>query len=226
MPFTAMRFYCSGMAHKQLDDAAEALLKRAYETDRPDEQLALYRDWAGTYDETMIDGLGYLSPSNCANLLAEHLPDRTADIIDIGCGTGLAGAALAAHGYRTIDGLDISQAMLDVAGGRGIYRNLFVADLLGRVNVDDATYGGAICTGTFTHAHVGAACLDEICRILAPGAVFAFTVHRDVLGPMGFADKLADLQAQDILHLLAHHNGKYFEDGDPQEGNYFAYRKA
>ena len=65
------------MAPKQLDGAAEALLKRAYAADKPDDQLALYRDWADTYDDHLIDGLKYLAP----DAVAAHgaLPDLASD---------------------------------------------------------------------------------------------------------------------------------------------------
>jgi predicted TPR repeat methyltransferase len=50
-------------------------------------------------------------------------------VIDIGCGTGLAGQALTGHGFTIIDGLDYSAEMLKVAAGHGIYRKLIEADL-------------------------------------------------------------------------------------------------
>ena len=55
------------------DKQAEELLRRAYELDGAniDETKALYRDWAETYDGTMIDGLGYVSPMKIAGLTAE-----------------------------------------------------------------------------------------------------------------------------------------------------------
>ncbi|NDE73932.1 MAG: hypothetical protein EB064_08485, partial [Betaproteobacteria bacterium] len=70
---------------------AAALLVRAYALQTDDESRALYRDWAETYDNTMLQGLNYQSPALVAGLLAQHLPDRQAQILDIGCGTGLGG---------------------------------------------------------------------------------------------------------------------------------------
>ena len=70
---------------------AAKLLERAYALDSDEESRALYRDWAETYDETMLQGLLYQSPPTVARHLAEHLPDRTAALLDIGCGTGLLG---------------------------------------------------------------------------------------------------------------------------------------
>ena len=46
------------------------LLERAYGLDDDEDTRRLYRDWAETYDNTMLDGLGYLSPRLISQLLA------------------------------------------------------------------------------------------------------------------------------------------------------------
>ncbi|MGI9462879.1 MAG: class I SAM-dependent DNA methyltransferase [Aestuariivirgaceae bacterium] len=214
------------MASKPTDDPAEDLVARAYTVKSRDEQQALYHDWAETYDEAMVGGLQYASPRKCAELLARHMSDKQAAILDIGCGTGLAGSELAKHGYHKLDGIDISGDMLDVAAKRGIYRHLFTADLLQPLDIAGGSYDAAICTGTFTHAHVGASCLDEIFRTLKPGAVFAFTVHRDVHEPQGFGVKLKQLEASQIIAPLEHFNDTYYDTSDDPEGHYYAYMKA
>ena len=45
------------------ENTPEQLLARAYSLrgDDPVETLQLYADWAETYDQTMLDGLSYLS---------------------------------------------------------------------------------------------------------------------------------------------------------------------
>ena len=137
-----------------VDGKAADLLKRAYDLKSDDETHALYRDWADTYEDTMLLGLGYLSPALVSDALANHVQDKSAVTIDIGCGTGLAGLALAGHGFKIIDGLDYSAEMLEVAAGHGIYRNLIEADLTKPLCLPSASYACAICTGTFTHLQV------------------------------------------------------------------------
>ncbi|MEM6374286.1 MAG: methyltransferase domain-containing protein, partial [Pseudomonadota bacterium] len=41
-----------------------------------------------------------------------------------GCGTGLSGLALKLAGFETIDGLDLSAEMLDLARSKDVYRHL------------------------------------------------------------------------------------------------------
>lgn len=203
----------------------EELLARAYSLGDDAQTRALYRDWAATYDRTMMDGLRYLTPARTAGLLADSLEDRDTAILDVGCGTGLAGAELAAAGFAVIDALDYSPEMLAVAARRDIYRALIEADLNLSLAIGDAAYGALIATGTFTHAHVGADCLDELFRILAPGGLFACTVHNDVWTPMGFADKTAALAAAGRLETLVSEPGPYFADSKAADGRYLLWRR-
>ena len=174
-----------------VDAASARLLARAYDLATPEDTRNLYHDWAETYDTTMLDGLGYVSPVLVSGLLGEHLKAPDAPIVDIGCGTGLAGQNLADLGFTHIDALDFSAEMLAVAARRGIYRDLLEADLTQPLALPDAHWAAAVCSGTFTHGHVGPSCLSEILRILKPGGLFAFTVNKGVWHEMGFENELA-----------------------------------
>ena len=48
------------------DKESAQLLERAYALKNDDDAKLLYRDWANTYDQTMMDGLKYLTPSKTA----------------------------------------------------------------------------------------------------------------------------------------------------------------
>lgn len=198
----------------------EQLLARAYHLNDLNEALDLYRDWAGTYDEAMVDGLGFVAPRVMASRLARHLKNPDGAILDIGCGTGLVGEALSSLGFRVIDGLDISTDMLEQARKRGVYRHLLDADLTKTLPVDTAVYDAGICTGTFTHAHVGAEALDEILRAIRPGGLFACTIHKDVWQPMGFADKLEALKAGGAIREVEVQDGPYYKTSEQPDGKY------
>jgi predicted TPR repeat methyltransferase len=196
----------------------QELLRRAYGLRSDAESLALYRDWASTYDRTMLDGLQYQSPRLVAERLAAWMPGRDGAVLDIGCGTGLAGRELAARGFALIDGVDISPDMMAVAREHGDYRDLVCADLNARLPLADSAYQGAICCGTFTSGHVRAHCLDEIMRVLAPSAPFAFTVKLEVWESFGFKDKLAHLQASGVLAIVALAPGCLYANSPEADG--------
>jgi predicted TPR repeat methyltransferase len=212
------------------DKTAEALLERAYALDGDKQAKALYEDWADTYDTTMLDGLGYITPQKTAVLLANALQDNSSRILDVGSGTGLAGHYLAELEYSNIDALDYSQAMLDQAAMRSchekqVYSQTFCADLNQPLNLPSATYDGLICTGTFTHAHVGPSCLDELFRVLKTGGSFACTVHKDIWQSAGFDKKVAELSKAGILKTVSIEMGTYYLNDTQPEGYFIVWEK-
>jgi predicted TPR repeat methyltransferase len=205
---------------------AAALLERAYALDSSEQSRALYRDWAETYDDTMLQGLGYRSPAVVARLLGEHLSDRQALVLDIGCGTGLAGHTLGELGFTAIDGLDLSPEMMQVAARRNVYRNFIAADLNAPLPIADRSYAGASCSGTFTHGHVDARCLDEVFRVLSPGAPFAFTVKLEVWEPLGFKETLARLQAEGRIAEVVTTHDRHYDSSQLPDGVFCVYRRV
>ena len=218
------------MSH--LDPSASALpqneqelLRRAYGLSSGEESQALYRDWAKTYDKTMLQGLHYQSPRLLAERLSALLPARDGAVLDIGCGTGLAGRELAARGFTVIDGIDISPEMMAVAREQDGYRDLVCADLNARLPLADGAYQGAICCGTFTSGHVRAHCLDEIVRVLAAVAPFAFTVKLEVWESFGFKDKLAQLEIAGAIAVVALDPGCLYADSPEADGMFCSVRR-
>jgi predicted TPR repeat methyltransferase len=194
-----------------VDSKSAKLLERAYKLSSDEDTHELYRDWAETYDKTMLDGLGYLSPRLVSRLLADHVSDKTMPVLDVGAGTGLAGLELAALGFTSIDAIDYSADMLAVAAQRDIYKNLIEGDLTKPLDIADATYGAAVCTGTFTHGHVGPSCLAELFRIIAPGGLFAFSINTGVWIDAGFERELGRLEKTSAVRLVARQSGVNYE---------------
>lgn len=169
-------------------------LERIYGLDDEAEVRAFYDEAAGTYDEILLEDVGYVSPTICAEALAAHLPDRSARIVDLGCGTGLAGAALSALGYENIDGIDFSREMLAVADSRGCYRKLAAGDLNSGLDIADGAYAAAVSVGVLGQ-HVLPAALDEYVRLVEPGGIVCFSVNERAFEGYGFRDKVEALVA-------------------------------
>lgn len=49
----------------------------------------------------------------------------TAEILDVGAGTGLVGERLRQHGFARVDGLEPSAEMIAIARHKQIYRDLY-----------------------------------------------------------------------------------------------------
>ena len=205
--------------NKPPSGASKRILERAYALKSPDEAQALYRDWAISYDQHLEHGLHYIAPAYIAQILVNVLADRTASILDIGCGTGLVGAYLVGHGYSVIDGLDFSTEMLDQARNKRIYQTLIQGDLNTVLDIPDQTYEAGISCGTFTHGHVKADALDEIFRVLKPGAYFACTIHREVWQSAGFENKFSQLRATGVAELASMKEQPFYKNA-PDEGRF------
>jgi predicted TPR repeat methyltransferase len=101
------------------DDIFGASLKLALlgGAETPDQPSSLYvaqlfDDYADRFDKALVEKLDYTVPEKLAALIAEHAGDaRFADVIDLGCGTGLLGPEIRAMADR-LEGFDLSQNML------------------------------------------------------------------------------------------------------------------
>jgi SAM-dependent methyltransferase len=176
------------------------------------EATQLYREWADDYDHDVFDVLGFTGTDRIADLLAEHVPDRSTRVLDLGCGTGAAGRRLREHGFRAIDGVDISPEMLRLARRSGAYAELVEADLtdLTEGPVLHRRYGASVSAGTFTSGHVGAGALEGIAAWLQPGATVAWVVAAG-LWP-AFREELGRLH----LHVVAATLEPVRRDGPPE----------
>jgi len=96
----------------------------------------LFDQHAATFDDILVEGLGYAVPMMARELLQRTCPGPFARMLDLGCGTGLAGSALrdmAGH----VTGVDLSEGMLEIADDRGVYDDLYVGDVAGFLAADD-----------------------------------------------------------------------------------------
>lgn len=97
--------------------------------------------FAATFDSTLAS-VGYSAPDGIKAMLAQQWgePTRRFDILDAGCGTGLAGLVLRAWAKR-LEGVDLSGGMLERAHARDIYDELregeLVADLVAHAKAYD-----------------------------------------------------------------------------------------
>ena len=66
-----------------------------------------YDDFAANYDQT-LEEWEYEAPEKIAAHLAQLIA-LDGEVLDVGCGTGLAGKALTAVGFQQIDGIGPEQ---------------------------------------------------------------------------------------------------------------------
>ncbi len=188
-----------GRAHLRAGDrtAARAAFDRAHALDPHDPMVAHFRaalvgelpqgverayvrelfdDFAGRFETTLVGELGYTAPSLLASLLDEDGLPLDATVLDLGCGTGLMGAALAGA-QRRIDGVDLSPRMLERARAKGVYRSLHEAELIEFLGASGDTWDAIVAADVLNYMADLEPALAAAARRLAAGGRLAFSVE-------------------------------------------------
>jgi predicted TPR repeat methyltransferase len=192
----------------------DGFLAQSYVERTADETRQHYDDWAETYDEELTEN-AYATPVRSFAALQPLITNRDAEILDIGCGTGLFGRQLSNDGYSTIDGCDYSTGMLDKADQTGLYRQLFQANLNEPpLGIDDQpvasdAYDAAAAVGVFSFGHVEAAALDEIVRVVRPGGAIVIGLNDKYWNEGTLRDRLSALVDADAITLLDELSGAH-----------------
>lgn len=139
---------------------------------------ALFDGFAKEYDRSMLENLEYRVPDLLAKVVMPMLQRACpVHVIDLGCGTGLLGAALA-NTRANIVGIDLSERMLKQAALRGAYARLVKGDLVEELErVPAATVDAILAADVFVYLGDLQLVFAAAARALVPGGTFAFTVE-------------------------------------------------
>ncbi|MDX1690191.1 MAG: class I SAM-dependent methyltransferase [Acidimicrobiia bacterium] len=195
------------------------------------DSAAVARDYdafaeTGAYDET-FDEWGYVGPETAAAILKNFVP-RDSRILDAACGSGLTGTALANLGYESIEGIDISARLLELAGETGAYTTLSRVDMQQfPLPFDDDEFDAVNFIGALTYFET-TEILRELSRIVRPGGFVVFSQRDDIMRTRDYGAKLDELESHGVwkrrfgtepLPYLPHHP----EYGDRIQVQYFVY---
>ncbi|MEO7151035.1 MAG: methyltransferase domain-containing protein [Burkholderiaceae bacterium] len=142
----------------------------------------LFDAYAGEFDAHLVDVLGY----SAHRVLVEQLPEpdrRWANVLDLGCGTGLCGALLAGRADRLV-GVDLSAGMLRQAQALGVYAQLLQADLVEHLDATTERHDLVLAADVFIYVGALERVFEGVRRVLTPGGRFCYSVESAVpLGP-------------------------------------------
>ena len=125
----------------------------------------LFDQHAPEFDAALVGRLNYRGPELLLKAVRELAGDRLGAMLDLGCGTGLAGVAFRPYVDRLI-GMDISSGMIEQARAKNVYDELVAADLLEFLRgKQEEKYDLVLAADVFVY-----------CSDLAPIAVLA-TMH-------------------------------------------------
>jgi predicted TPR repeat methyltransferase len=141
----------------------------------------LFDQHAPDFDAALVERLDYRGPE----LLLEAvrtiagMPLGLGSVLDLGCGTGLGGAAFRPH-CDWLVGVDISPGMIEQARAKGLYDRLAVSDLLEFLAAErGASHHLVLAADVFVYCSDIAPIAAAVAGVLAPGGLFAFTVETD-----------------------------------------------
>ena len=111
----------------------------------------LFDDYAVKFDASLVDNLEYKIPKIIAEMIMKNHSDGSlGSVLDLGCGTGLTGLEIkqfCAH----LEGIDLSNSMLEKARNKNIYDKLTHSDILDFLSTEDLNFDYFISTDVFVY---------------------------------------------------------------------------
>jgi len=139
----------------------------------------LFDQYAPRFDKALVEGLGYSAPRHIRAALAATWPGRRyRRCLDLGCGTGLMGAAVRDI-VVTLEGVDISAGMLAEAKRKTIYDRLHKADLTAALTRERGALDLILAADVLVYVGDLAPVLRAAAGALAAGGVLALTVQAE-----------------------------------------------
>ncbi|MGO9702472.1 MAG: methyltransferase domain-containing protein, partial [Xanthobacteraceae bacterium] len=144
----------------------------------------LFDQYAARYDTALTERLAYRGPVLLRQAVEEairasHRPLRFGSMLDLGCGTGLAGAAFHPVAHKIV-GVDLSPAMVAQAAAKDIYDRLHTGDLTAFLSDEfsnAATYDLVLAADVFVYVNELSPIVAGVARVLSSDGLFAFTVE-------------------------------------------------
>lgn len=258
-PDYAAAWFALGRLRERLGDRAGAVAayRKACETDPQDRHGAalmlmrfgaapamempsayvkeLFDQYAPAFERALQDGLHYRAPALlraavenvCA---ARGRPCHFGSMLDLGCGTGLAGAALRTVANRLV-GVDLSAGMIAEARKKDLYDRLAVMDMmqfLAGEAENAALYHLIVAADVFVYcADLGSA-FAAVSQVLAPQGLLAFTAETHAGEGVILGEKLrfahgeayvrSSLTANNFEIRYLEHASTRMEGGNPVPG--------
>ena len=137
----------------------------------------LFDGYAETFDEQLVGELQYKTPTLIGELVNKHISaDNKYNILDLGCGTGLAGIHFTSVSEKMV-GIDLSPKMLNKAKERNIYDELHAIDIEKYFNTHDFKPDIVISADVFVYIGDIDSIFSCVSSATNKGGIFAFSTE-------------------------------------------------
>jgi len=174
----------------------------------------LFDQYAARYDASLTEHLDYRGPALLRAAIESVMqrakrPMHFGSMLDLGCGTGLGGAALRPF-VDWLVGVDLSPAMIAQAATKGLYDRLVASDIaacLADEIADRAAYHLVLAADVFVYVNDLAPIIASVARVLAASGTFAFTVETHEGGGVTLLPTLRYAHGEGYVRAILHEAG-------------------
>lgn len=136
----------------------------------------LFDQHAEVFDGILVDQLEYGAPMLARERVQALGLGPFRRMLDLGCGTGLAGEALEDMTEERV-GVDLAPGMIGIADEKELYDRLFVGDVVEFLNTDETAWDLIIATDVLPYLGDAAPLFKGVQARAEPGAYFIFTTE-------------------------------------------------
>ena len=139
----------------------------------------MFDDYAVKFESSLINQLNYQMPKVIFKQLKKfaHVDDKKFDILDLGCGTGLAGLELIGIA-KSLVGVDLSENMLTEAKRKNIYSKLIKDEISRMLEIEPRnSFDIVVSSDVFVYIGDLEKTFKYIYDILRTGGLFSYSVE-------------------------------------------------
>jgi len=197
----------------------------------------LFDQYAADFEAHLLGVLGYQGHRVLLEQLPADAPAQFAQVLDLGCGTGLCGRGIRPRaGHLT--GVDLSPAMVEKARETGVYDALHVADAAAFLQTHPASYDLILAADVFIYTGALEPMFAALVPRLRPTGWLAFTIEEaeNTQAPLTLGVDLRYAHALPAVEALAQSHGMKVrsrlraalrqDQGQPVWGRYVVLQRA
>ena len=139
----------------------------------------LFDQYSERFEENLTKDLKYTTYKTMRRVFDELAapPKQFSHALDLGCGTGLAGVSFHAV-CRLLDGIDLSEKMLEQAAAKEIYSHLFCGDIVEFLEQDGPTYDLLLAADVLPYLGDLAPLFAAAASRTQPGGLFCLSAEK------------------------------------------------
>ncbi len=180
----AIFYYKKVLEYRPEHEAAKhmlAALTDAEITGAPEPYVReVFDSYSSHYEQSLVGELEYCAPERIREFLDKGTvwKKRFDQGLDLGCGTGLSGQAF--HDIvGALDGIDLSEKMIEQASAKNIYRKLYVDNIIRHLKSSKESYDFYLAADVFIYVGDLVETFSLLRKCARQDALFCFSTETD-----------------------------------------------